>query len=271
MNPADEDVMEFIRLDSKDFEGWTAKKFARMVSDRLLVRSNVDLHTFQLHWDEFPGMHIKGVRRWMKYAVNHNVKVLDVILDDYDKTHLPPCIFTCHSLQELNLQWGAPGDDLEHIGRVIPDDEAFYAYDEIYLPSLKKLTLRDVEFEQSSLNSFIAHSFECMGYELKNISWRDQPTLESAHIDAHGNTFDGECKFTEILLHAKKLALFGLDIKVMLEKELPTCSVFQSLVTLEIGKWYLTEDLFVVLRFLQLSPRLEKLKLIHKSVRRAGE
>ncbi|XP_047043643.1 putative F-box/LRR-repeat protein At3g42770 [Lolium rigidum] len=307
MNPADEDAMEFIRLDSKDFEGLTAKKFARMVNDRLLVRSNVDLHTFQLHWDEFPGIHVRGMRRWMKYAVNHNVKVLDVILDDYDKTHLPPCIFTCHSLQELNLQWGAPGNDLEHIGRVIPD--------EIYLPSLKKLTLRDVEFEQSSLNKFIAHSpyledihlidslcylnlieskvlkkltidgsidippcftisaphlisFECMRYELKNISWRDQPTLESAQIDARGTTFDGGCKFTEILVHAKKLALFGLDIKVMLEKELPTCSVFQSLVTLEIGKWYLTEDLFVVLRFLQLSPRLEKLKLIQKS---AGE
>jgi hypothetical protein len=183
-----------------------------------------------------------------------------VILDDYDKTHLPPCIFTCHSLQELNLQWGAPGNDLEHIGRVIPD--------EIYLPSLKKLTLRDVEFEQSSLNKFIAHSpyledihlidslcylnlidskvlkrltidgsidippcftisaphlisFECMGYELKNISWRDQPTLESAQIDARGTTFDGGCKFTEILVHAKKLALFGLDIKVCFHRNKP--------------------------------------------------
>lgn len=53
----------------------------------------------------------------------------------------------------------------------------------------------------------------------------------------------------------------------MLEKELTT-SEFQSLVTLEIGDWHLTEDLYVMLRFLQLSPRLEKLKLVLNSVRR---
>lgn len=311
MNPADEDAKDFIRLDFKDFQGWTAKKFARFVDNRLLSRSNADLHTFQLHWDDYLFLNYKDVRRWVKYAVNHNVKVLDVILRDYDKSHLPPCIFTCRSLEELNLQWGAaPEDDLEHIGLVIPE--------KIKLPSLRKLTLRDVQMDQLSLHSLIAHSpdledihliyslcyadlidskvlkrltidgsidvppcftisapnlisFECMGYQLKNISWRDHPTLESAHIDTFGSTFDGECKFMEILVHAKKLALFGFDIKVMLEKELPTCSVFQSLVTLEIGKWHLTEDLFVVLRFLQLSPRIQKLKLIHKSARRAGQ
>ena len=48
---------------------------------------------------------------------------------------------------------------------------------------------------------------------------------------------------------------------------MPTCPVFESLITLEIGKWHLTKDLYAVLRFLQLSPRLEKLKLVHKSVR----
>ena len=57
-----------------------------------------------------------------------------------------------------------------------------------------------------------------------------------------------------------------LKCKVMLEKELPTCSVFESLVTLAIGEWCLTDDLYVVLRFLQLSPRLEKLTLKHRKV-----
>ncbi|XP_044397096.1 uncharacterized protein [Triticum aestivum] len=301
MKPADEDAMESIRLDSKDFKGWKFEKFARSVDNRLLVRSNADLQTFQLHWDEYlPNGN--AVRRWMKYAVNHKVKVLDVILRDYDKSHLPPCIFTCRSLQELNLQWGGANyDDLEHIRLVIPD--------RINFPSLRKLTLRDVQVDGLTLETLIAYSphledmhliddslmylqliaskvlkrltidgyidskngftisaphlisFECKRYKLKDISWGDQPTLESAHIDSRGKMFDGESNYTEILVHAKKIALFGSDIKVMLEKELPTCSAVESLTTLEIGDWHLTNDLYVVLRFLQLSPRLEKIKL----------
>jgi hypothetical protein len=52
----------------------------------------------------------------------------------------------------------------------------------------------------------------------------------------------------------------------MLEKELPTCSVFENLTTLELGKWDLTKDIYAVLRFLQLSPRLEELTLMHRLV-----
>ena len=77
--------------------------------------------------------------------------MLDVILGDYDKSHLPPCIFTCRSLQELNLQWGeAPEDDLEYIKLIMPD--------KIILPSLRKLTLRDVLMDQLFMDCFIAHS-----------------------------------------------------------------------------------------------------------------
>jgi hypothetical protein len=42
------------------------------------------------------------------------------------------------------------------------------------------------------------------------------------------------------------------------EKELPTCSVFESLSTLAIGEWCLTDDLYVVLRFLQLFTETRK-------------
>ena len=84
----------------------------------------------------------------MKYAVTHNVKVLDMILGDYEKSHLPPCIFT---LEELNLQCEkAPEDDLEYIGLLMRD--------RIKLPSLRKLTLHDVTMNQSSLDMLIAHS-----------------------------------------------------------------------------------------------------------------
>jgi hypothetical protein len=253
------DSDEIIDLDYRDFWGWGAEKFARYVNNLLHDRHNVDLHTFRLHWDPDVPLNCKDLRSWISYAVKHKVKVLDVELRMYDKTNLPPGIFTCRSLQELNLQWGgAPYQDIEHKGLVPPDI--------IRLPSLKKLTLRDVEVSELPLSNFIDRSpgledlhliesatclkliaskvlkrltldgsmygvenlvisaphlisFECTGCSLKDISWRDKPSLERARIHTHGTTFGGESRFTEVLVHAKELALFGSDIKVCLSED----------------------------------------------------
>ena len=64
-------------------------------------------------------------------------------------------------------------------------------------------------------------SFECTGFSLEDIVWRDQPSLESAHINTCGRTFGGESRFTGVLVHAKKLALFGCDMKVCLSEDRP--------------------------------------------------
>ncbi|KAL6614348.1 hypothetical protein ACP70R_036618 [Stipagrostis hirtigluma subsp. patula] len=307
-----ESADEVIRINYKEFERWKYEKFARHVNKRLLLRNQVDLHTFQLHYDSccYLLLNFNDVRMWIGYAVKQHVKVLEVKMSTYDKTELPRCIFTCRSLEELNLQMGkAPYGELEHEGLVLPDI--------INLPSLKKLTLCEVEVDTLILKYIIARSpgledvqlidsiqhldevasevlkrlaidgflgrdkgitiacprlihFECIGWPLKDISWRVRPSLESAHIDTgRGCTFDGQSGFTGIFLHAKRLALFGCDMKVMLEKDLPTCSVFDNLVTLEIGEWCLIDDFYVVLRFLQLSPRLEKLTLKHRTLKTA--
>ncbi|CAL4954150.1 unnamed protein product [Urochloa decumbens] len=291
-----------IHIDYSKYEHWKYEKFARFVNN-MLLRRDTYLHTFKLHFKHYHPVNFKDVRTWIGYAVKHNVKVLDVNLSGYDKTVLPRCIFTCRSLQELNLSMGeAPEDDLEHEGLLLPDM--------IKLPSLKRLTLCDVEVGDICLMQIIARSplledvhlincaqylelvdskvlkrltingciggdkgltiaapqlvhFECTGWPLEDISWRERPSLESAHIDTlcSGRTFDGQSDLTGIVLHAKRLALCGSDIKAMLEKELRSCPVFDNLVTLEIGGWCLTNDLYVVVRFLQLSPRLEKLTL----------
>ncbi|KAJ1285719.1 hypothetical protein BS78_03G298500 [Paspalum vaginatum] len=204
----------------------------------------------------------------------------------------------------------APYDDLEHEGLIMTD--------KISLPSLKKLTLYDVEVDASSLGQIIAGSpgleyvnlmhcaqylelvesntlkrltidgffgkgkgltiaaphlvhFECNGWSLEQISWQKRPSLESAQIDTlcSRGTFAGQYDFTGIILQAKRLALCGADIKVTLEKELHTCSMFNNLVSLEIGGWCLTNDLYVVVCFLQLSPRLEQLTLKQRKLNRA--
>ncbi|RCV27695.1 hypothetical protein SETIT_5G345400v2 [Setaria italica] len=118
-----------IHIDYSKYEHWKYEKFARFVNNMLLA----------------------DVSTWIGYAVKHNVKVLDVDLGRYDKTLLPRCIFTCRSLQELNLSMGeAPWDDLEHEGLLLPDT--------IKLPTLKRLTLCDVEVSSLDFKQIVAQS-----------------------------------------------------------------------------------------------------------------
>jgi hypothetical protein len=57
--------------------------------------------------------------------------------------------------------------------------------------------------------------FQCIGSPLENISWREYPHLENAHIESSGNTFGGQPDFTRIILHAKRVTLLtGTDVKV---------------------------------------------------------
>ena len=139
-----------ICIDYSKYEHWNYEKFARFVNN-MLLRRDTYLHTFKLHFEGNHPINFKDVRTWIGYAVKHNVKVLDVDLDGYDKTILPRCIFTCPSLQELNLSMGeAPYDDLEHEGLLLPDI--------IKLPSLKKLSLCDVEVHSIDLKHMIPQS-----------------------------------------------------------------------------------------------------------------
>uniref|UniRef100_A0A0A9G605 F-box domain-containing protein n=1 Tax=Arundo donax TaxID=35708 RepID=A0A0A9G605_ARUDO len=118
--------LQFICLKYSEFEHWKYERFARFVNNLLLIRSKVDLHTFELVFDSCHPQNYNDVRMWIGYAVKHNVEVLDLILDGYDKTVLPLCIFTCHSLQELNLSMGEA-----------PDLGALLLPDIINLPSQK--------------------------------------------------------------------------------------------------------------------------------------
>ncbi|TVU34845.1 hypothetical protein EJB05_16699 [Eragrostis curvula] len=247
--------LQFICLSSEDFESWSNVKFTRFLNNLFLLRAKVNLHTFQLHWCCTRSLECSDVMMWIAYAVKHNVKVLDVEVAGYDRPFLPHCIFTCPSLQELNLQLEGVSDEL--ILLMLPVT--------INFPSLRKLRLADVEMSQVSLDRIIAQSpvledlelkncakyftlidskvlkrlafdgfedcpcrdrltiaapqlihFKCIGCPLENISWRGQPSLESAHIETSGHTFDGEYGFTGIISHAKRLELLtfnGTDVK----------------------------------------------------------
>ncbi|GJM92892.1 hypothetical protein PR202_ga09398 [Eleusine coracana subsp. coracana] len=201
-------------------------------------------------------LNCNDLRTWVSYAVRQNVKVLDVKLYQYDKTVLPRCIFNNRSLQELKLDMGeAPHKDYEHEGLVLPDMidlpslTRLTLYDvEVGDFCLGKIMARSPGLEDVRLVNCAQHlelidskvlkrltidgcidgvkgltiaapnliHFEYIGWPLDDITWREQPSLESAHIDTCGcgYTFDSQSDFTGPFLHAKRLALFGSDIKV---------------------------------------------------------
>jgi hypothetical protein len=53
---------------------------SRFVNNLLLLRSRVDLHTFQLHCESecWHLLNCNDLRTWIGYSVKQNVKVLDV-------------------------------------------------------------------------------------------------------------------------------------------------------------------------------------------------
>jgi hypothetical protein len=253
------EALQFICLTRREFQHWKAEKFARFINNLLLLGARVDLHTFQLCWYGPSPLDYNDVRMWVGYAAKHNVKVLDVVLEAYNQDFLPRCVFISPFLQELNLQFGEASHG--HVGFVLPH--------KINLPSLKKLTLSEVEVSQLSLDQIIACSpgledlnfincaryfklidskvlkslmldgfidrddgftiaaphlihFECLGCPLEYICWRERPSLESAHIDTCGPTFDDQSDFTGILSCAKTLTLLnfqGSDVKVCFSKD----------------------------------------------------
>lgn len=253
------EALQFICLTGREFQHWKSEKFARFVNNLLLIRARVDLHTFHLHWYGRSLLDCNDVRMWIGYAVKHNVKVLDVLLEEYDQDFLPRCVFTCPFLQELNLHLGEASHG--HMGFVLPS--------KINLPSLKKLTLSDVEVSQLSLDQIIACSpgledlhlincaryfklidskvlkrltldgfidgddeftiatphlihFECLGCALEYICWSERPSLQSALIDTCGPTFDGQYDFIGTFSCAKTLTLLnfqGSDVKVCFSKD----------------------------------------------------
>jgi hypothetical protein len=70
---------EVMRLNYKEYKNWKHEKFTRFVN-KLLLRSRVDLHTFQLHCESecWHLLNCNDLRTWIGYSVKQNVKVLDV-------------------------------------------------------------------------------------------------------------------------------------------------------------------------------------------------
>ncbi|KAJ3687244.1 hypothetical protein LUZ61_016408 [Rhynchospora tenuis] len=76
--------------------------YYEFISRMLQERENIDVHTFCMG-DEFHKLHDddERARKWIDYAVNHNARVIDVVIEQW--SDLPQSIYTCKSLEKLHV------------------------------------------------------------------------------------------------------------------------------------------------------------------------
>lgn len=111
-------------------EGGSAR-FIKFVNKLLQKWKSLDLDMFVLSGDEFrtrykcySDWYEFHITEWISYAVKHKARVIYLI--DLPYKSLPSCIYTCASIEELNLSTCHR-----------------YAYGMVHLPNLRKLSIYD--------------------------------------------------------------------------------------------------------------------------------
>lgn len=90
--------MQSLFFDEIEFD--YTEEFACFVDAVLLLRDPLDVHTFRLLWND--GYNKIRANMWITYAVKHNVRVLDLMIDTFlGNIELPHCLLTCQSLEVL--------------------------------------------------------------------------------------------------------------------------------------------------------------------------
>ncbi|KAJ3702908.1 hypothetical protein LUZ61_006613 [Rhynchospora tenuis] len=263
-----------LNFDKSGFEG-THAAFVHFVSNMLLFRGASKLDTFRLRWhacekvsthgQEICQIHVSNASSWIFSALR--CKPLTISLDLYGFAHLqlPHALFTCTSLEHLELQFF----DLRRAAT-----EPNY----VNLPNLKKLKLRCFTLddpvmqmilsgcpllEELSLDS-CSLNFSCMKSDMLRcltiINCRGSilvefflPSLVSLSLK---NEYPGQTKLS--LKNTPSL------LKDLLEKTVPNCSIFGNLKQLTFGQWSINEKLDLLCQLLQHTPNLEKLNIVHK-------
>ncbi|XP_078150002.1 F-box/LRR-repeat protein 25-like [Carex rostrata] len=111
-------------------------KLGKFVDTFLQRREPLNLDVFRLPCFKFQSMNACQVSNWIRYAVNHNTRVLHITYDG----SVPCCIYTCTSLEELYL--GFPCIDSS-----VPI---------INLPKLRKLTIRYEHLNSGNVKNLLS-------------------------------------------------------------------------------------------------------------------
>lgn len=82
--------------------------FIQLVYSVLLLRDSSNIHTFCLWWRQDFGVHGQHhLNTWTEHVVRRDVKILELDVDvdeEVDEVvEVPPCVFTCQSIEKLKL------------------------------------------------------------------------------------------------------------------------------------------------------------------------
>ncbi|KAF9606207.1 hypothetical protein IFM89_023662 [Coptis chinensis] len=141
------DQQEFENMEGKDRNALDFRNFV----DRLLIsHDRSDIRSFKLITNERVGgrdavLDDIQINAWALFALKHNVRELKLV---FISELLPLCIFTCHTLTVLHLQW---------VNLHFPSM--------VFFPSLKTLELRHVYLYGENLTKNLFLSFpvlECL-------------------------------------------------------------------------------------------------------------
>lgn len=147
---SEDDELDKQKYGMQKERGW---RFVRFVNMFLLRRDPLDLNVFRLSCN---GLHSKHARTWIHYAVKHNPRVLCLILCT---RLLPSCIYTCTSLEEL---------DLFDCGVFVPAT--------VNLPNLRKLKIRTTCLVKNQLTNLLS------GCPLLEFLWLEHCKLDESEI-----------------------------------------------------------------------------------------
>ncbi|KAF9590071.1 hypothetical protein IFM89_030383 [Coptis chinensis] len=119
-----------IEFDQVKFERWARGKrqFKDFVNQTLVLHGGLDIDKFSIYID-IGAISMSNVNSWIYFAVNHNVKEVDIAgyYGYFEK--LPCCLFTCGTLRMLTL---------EYVNLQLPTM--------VGLPKLKSLKIKFVRF-----------------------------------------------------------------------------------------------------------------------------
>ncbi|KAJ4789852.1 F-box family protein [Rhynchospora pubera] len=107
--------LQHLYFDSTEFEGTQnlrrqehVRRYHKFISRMLQERENIDVHTFDMknlyEWHDDDNERARA--EWISYAVFHKARV--ILLTMYHWSNLPQSIYTCTSLEELQVYIGGP-------------------------------------------------------------------------------------------------------------------------------------------------------------------
>ncbi|KAJ4784251.1 F-box/RNI-like/FBD-like domains-containing protein [Rhynchospora pubera] len=278
--------------------------FAEIVSNMLFLRDCAcHVHTFLLDCTESVPDTLSGmtIRPWIRYAIKHNLQVLNIHFTTNSNFHLPSELFTCPSLEDVTISG---------IGCITPPKI-------INLPSLRRLLLKMVGINQDFMSKLLCgcpvlEDLHVKGGSLKvsNITSQslkhltiiracpkgpieliDTRNLMSFHWTMHAfclkkefilnmpslseaciefdfyphKADDTKGSILCSLFHVTRLELKGPFTKECLKIEVPKCRTFTKLTCLYVHDLCLNCRFDLLSSLLEHCPNLKTLSLVHSS------